>query len=105
MTAILMAAPAARAAEIQTFLQSCGWGTLAGMAVGTLSLAFEDKPSEHTINIARGASLGLYGGIFYGLAEMQRDKRDRESVLGLVPTWDRDRHIDGLRVEGLVARF
>lgn len=52
------------------FLKSCAWGMAIGTAVGTVTLAFEEKPSEHTINIARGASLGLYGGIAYGMLQM-----------------------------------
>lgn len=58
----------AQASEFTRFLRTCAWGTLGGALVGTASLILEDKPSEHTINIARGASLGLYAGIIYGLS-------------------------------------
>lgn len=59
------------AAELTEFLKSCGYGTLIGAGVGVVSLAFEKNPSEHANNVARGASLGLYGGIVYGLLEAQ----------------------------------
>lgn len=53
--------------DLKQFLKSCGYGTLAGAGLGLASLVFEKKPNESYGNIARGASLGLYGGIAYGL--------------------------------------
>ncbi len=64
----LLLSPLAKASDLAGFLRTCAWGTLAGALVGTASLIAEDKPSEHTINIARGASLGLYAGILYGIS-------------------------------------
>lgn len=58
--------------ELKQFLKSCGYGTLAGAGLGLASLVFEKKPNESYGNIARGASLGLYGGIAYGLYTMSR---------------------------------
>jgi len=57
----------AKASELKTFISDCGYGMLIGAGVGVLSLAFEKNPSDHTNNVARGASLGLYGGIAYGI--------------------------------------
>ena len=55
-----------RGEEIKTFLSACGYGTLTGAGLGLASLVFEKKPNESYGNIARGASLGLYGGMLYG---------------------------------------
>ncbi len=49
------------------FLLSCTYGVLAGALVGAASLAVEDNPSDKVHRVARGASLGLYGGIILGL--------------------------------------
>ena len=73
LTSVMMVASTGQADEkLGVFLKHCAWGTGLGAAAGTLSLAFEDKPSEHTVNIARGASLGLYGGILYGLVKASK---------------------------------
>lgn len=61
----------AQALTMSEFLKDCAYGTGAGALVGLASLAFEDKPSEKSNNIARGASLGLYAGIAYGIYEME----------------------------------
>ncbi|MFP5519622.1 MAG: hypothetical protein ACLGGX_06940 [Bdellovibrionia bacterium] len=55
------------------FLKSCAYGTMGGAALGLASLALVDKPSEHTANVARGASLGLYAGIAYGWYQLQNE--------------------------------
>lgn len=57
----------AHATDLPSFLKACAYGTLAGATAGLVSLALTDKPSEHGNNVARGASLGLYAGIAYGL--------------------------------------
>lgn len=57
----------ARATDLPSFLKACAYGTLGGAMAGVVSLALTDKPSEHGNNVARGASLGLYAGIAYGL--------------------------------------
>lgn len=57
---------AVKSEEIKTFLSACGYGTLTGAGLGLASLVFEKKPNESYGNIARGASLGLYGGMLYG---------------------------------------
>lgn len=108
LIAILMAITPkqAKAADVQGFLKNCGWGTLAGAGAGILSLAFEDRPSDHTINIARGASLGLYGGIIYGVIELQNERRMKESSsYGLIPSFDKNWNLEGAKLEGIVARF
>lgn len=94
MLAVLAFSSVAQASRVQTFLKSCGWGTLAGAGVGVLSLAFEDKPSEHTVNVARGASLGLYGGILFGVSQLQQRQKIEDGI-GLAPTLDREGQIVG----------
>lgn len=49
------------------FVMSCTYGVLAGTLVGAASLAFVDKPSDKMHRVARGASIGLYTGIFLGV--------------------------------------
>jgi len=42
------------------------YGVIAGSLTGLASLAFYETPSNHSRNIAMGASLGLYVGILLG---------------------------------------
>ncbi len=68
----LLLSQSAFSQDLKQFLKSCGYGTLAGAGLGLASLVFEKKPNESYGNIARGASLGLYGGIAYGLFTMNQ---------------------------------
>ncbi len=64
---ISLAAPvAAKADDTRDFVMSCTYGVLAGTLVGAASLSFTNKPGDKLYRIARGASLGLYAGIFLG---------------------------------------
>lgn len=92
--------------DLLQFLKTCGWGVAIGAGVGAVSLAFEDKPSEHTINIARGASLGLYGGIAYGLAAVNAPPPSAPpaEVWGVIPRFDKGQ-VSGLDVAGVVVSF
>lgn len=67
---LLISGGRASAANLQTFLKHCAYGTLVGAGVGVISLAFNDKPSDNTGNVAKGASLGLYGGVAYGVYKL-----------------------------------
>ncbi len=70
------------AQELKQFLQSCGYGTLAGAGLGLASLVFEKKPNESFGNIARGSSLGLYGGIAYGIFMInQQGKPSKDDIV------------------------
>jgi hypothetical protein len=73
---------AAFSQDLKRFLKSCGYGTMAGAGLGLASLVFEKKPNESYGNIPRGASLGLYGGIAYGLFAMNTPaaKNDNDIV-------------------------
>lgn len=64
--------------DLRGFLRNCAWGALGGATVGVVSLAFTDKPSESWGNVAKGASLGLYAGIAYGV--MSLNKQPESSV-------------------------
>lgn len=57
------------AQDMRSFLKTCAVGTGAGALIGTMSLVLTNKPSENLNNIAKGASLGLYAGIIYGLTD------------------------------------
>lgn len=48
------------------FFTSVIYGTVAGTLVGVATLAFTANPGDNLMNIARGASLGLYAGIILG---------------------------------------
>lgn len=69
------------AEPVRDFLVSCGYGILIGAGAGVVTLAFEKNPSEHTNNIARGASLGLYGGIGYSLYKMNQPQKNQDVYL------------------------
>lgn len=107
----------ADANRLKSFLKASAWGTVIGAGVGAVSLAFENKPSDHSGNIARGASLGLYGGIAYGLANLNdgaapppRPSEVRASSpeptvgVAVVPKL-RDGHFDGANLETFVRAF
>lgn len=53
--------------KLKVFLTTSAYGTVTGALVGLASLAFVEDPGSKTNSIARGASLGLYGGIALGL--------------------------------------
>lgn len=64
---LFLLAQNAFSANLKQFVNDCAYGVLGGAVAGVVSMAMTDKPSEYTRNIAIGASLGLYGGIGYGL--------------------------------------
>lgn len=90
--------------SMAAFLRGCAWGTGIGAGVGALSLAFEDNPGEHTMNVARGASLGLYGGIIYGIMQAQQGEPPVSDYGVLVPRLDRN-GISGLDWSFTLASF
>lgn len=108
---LLISGSSASAVEgaLGRFLKACAWGTMIGTATGAVSLAFEQKPSEHTVNIARGASLGLYGGIAYGLLQMnppEQNSRARfEQDIGWIAPSVKEGSIEGLRAGLLLSSF
>lgn len=70
--------------QAREFIMSCTYGVMAGTLVGAASLAFVDRPGENLQRVARGASLGLYTGIFLGWytvyylpKQLQREEEER----------------------------
>jgi len=57
----------AKANNMTIFLKSAAYGTAAGATLGLATLAWSENPSSKISNVARGASLGLYAGIGFGL--------------------------------------
>ncbi len=55
------------ASDMTVFLKCSGYGAAAGAILGLASLAVSDNPSGKINNVARGASLGLYAGVGFGL--------------------------------------
>lgn len=51
--------------NMMKLFKNCGLGILSGAALGTVFMATQDKPNDHTQDVAKGASLGLYGGLIY----------------------------------------
>lgn len=84
--------------NLSFFLRSCAIGTGIGAGVGVVSLAFEDKPNEHAGNVARGASLGLYAGIGYGLLRLQDNaaKPTLRNNVGWLELQTHERKVDGV---------
>jgi hypothetical protein len=51
---------------LKAFVLTSTYGVIAGALTGLASLAFYHTASDHTRNVAIGASLGLYTGILLG---------------------------------------
>lgn len=66
--------------DYSAFVKRCGWGTLMGTGLGVISLAFEDHPYDHLTNVAKGASLGLYAGMIYGVTVPSEQPRTRIDI-------------------------
>lgn len=99
------------ASAFTDFLKSCAYGALAGAGVGVVTLAMENKPSEHTGNVARGASLGLYAGIAYGIYEANKKPQynyyqdlDYNSRIMITPKFHQAR-VEGFDVGSTVLNF
>lgn len=96
----------AHSADLKGFLKRCAYGSLIGAGLGTVTLAFSDRPSDDLNNIARGASLGLYAGIAYGLVQMNRPEPAsyQEPSFGLSPLFEEGR-VNGVRVSSILWSF
>lgn len=67
---------------MSNFLKNCAYGTLAGAAVGLASLAISDNPSGRINNVTRGASLGLYLGIGFGIYTLNKPANNGSEFAG-----------------------
>lgn len=102
---VLAFSSSGRCEAIRDFFISCGYGTLAGAALGAVSVAVSENPSEKSMNIARGASLGLYAGIGYGIYRSQHPLiDDREVHLWIEPLM-KNQKMDGAQLQWLSAGF
>jgi uncharacterized membrane protein len=118
----------AHAEPMRDFIVSCSYGVMAGTLVGAATLAFSSMPGQSLNNVARGASIGLYAGIFLGAYVVfgsQGDDEDAAAALGgrgvmndLIPSHRRsssvealvfplvgEKGIEGLAGQAVLARF
>lgn len=87
------------------FLNRCLWGTAIGAGVGFVTLVASDKPGESWNNVARGASLGLYAGIAYGVYRHNYQPAPQyDTGYALVPTFNEGK-VDGVQFSGTVFSF
>lgn len=102
---VLVFSNSGRCEAIRDFFISCGYGTLAGAALGVVSVAVSENPSEKSMNIARGASLGLYAGIGYGIYAAQHQASERTEVhLWLEPLYQNQK-IQGTQLNWQASTF
>ena len=64
---VLVTSQPSHGEEGKEFFTSVVYGTVAGTLVGVATLAFTADPGDNLMNIARGASIGLYCGILLGV--------------------------------------
>ncbi len=104
---IALQASTVQAQELKQFLQNCAWGTLGGAAAGLASLAFTDKPNDSWSNVAKGASLGLYVGIGYGIYKINNPTPTtrQQPDFALTPDWSKEGQVQGFQLTGTVYRF
>jgi hypothetical protein len=80
-----------QASALSQFLQNCAYGTGIGAVLGVVSLALTDKPGDSVGNIAKGASLGLYGGIAYGFYELNHVPAAQEiQGFAIIPVYQKE---------------
>lgn len=102
---LLFQAQVVMAQDLKAFLKSCAWGTLAGAGAGVVSLAFTDKPSDSWNNVAKGASLGLYAGIAYGLYQINKEpEKYHQPDFAIMPTF-KEGKTEGIQVTGTIYSF
>lgn len=86
VVALLSFQSTVRAADNMTiFLKSAAYGTAAGAVLGLATLAWSDNPGSRINNVARGASLGLYAGIGFGLYTIYAPKPSSASDYTQLP--------------------
>lgn len=87
----VLVAEVAEASALSQFLRSCAYGTGIGAVLGVVSLALTDKPGDSVGNIAKGASLGLYGGIAYGFYELEQVPAPQEvQGFAIIPVYQKE---------------
>ncbi|MBN1636613.1 MAG: hypothetical protein JW920_08870 [Deltaproteobacteria bacterium] len=77
------------ASSLQVVAEDTLWGAAIGTLVGAATLAFTDDVGDHLDRIAKGASIGLVGGLAFGLYEISpilftyQNPANHERVYGL----------------------
>lgn len=110
----------AQADPMREFLISSAYGVLAGSLVGAATLALSEDPDSNYNNIAKGASLGLYGGMLLGgylvfMVPEPSSRRasypgaldEKEETLGsvaLLPQW-RQGYRQSLSLDGFMVQW
>lgn len=102
---LLFQAQVVFAKDLRGFLINCAWGTLGGAAAGVVSLAVVDKPSESWGNVAKGASLGLYAGIAYGLIQLNKESTTEGQADFAIFPEVKHGQISGVQMAATVVRF
>ena len=93
------------------FLKSCAYGTAAGALVGLATLATSENPDGKMSNIARGASIGLYAGIGFGLYTIygKKNQSAESDLIGNNPIWfspiQKNQQIDGIQLNWAKISF
>lgn len=101
----LQSSPAS-AQGLRDFLKTCAWGSAFGVAAGVVSLAVSEKPSESWNNVAKGASLGLYAGIGYGLYQLNRPAQTyHRPDFAIIPRFSKDQKLEGVEVTSVLWSF
>lgn len=91
-------------AGVKSFIKTCAVGTLIGAAAGVASLALEKNPSDSWNNVAKGASLGLYGGIGYGLYQLNKESEPMPTY-SIAPQFSAAGRIEGVQWAGTIFEF
>lgn len=101
---LVIQASVCSAADLRSFLKTCAWGTLGGAAVGMVSMAFSNKPGDSWNNVAKGASLGLYAGIGYGVYQINKNPEPTPAY-SVTPQFSKKGQLDGLQMSSTIFEF
>lgn len=94
----------AQASGLKSFVKTCALGAVAGAAVGLASLALEKNPSDSWNNVAKGASLGLYAGIGYGVYQINQEPEPLPAY-SVAPRFLHKGQVEGVQVVGTLFQF
>lgn len=102
---LLLQCSLASAQNLQAFLKSCAYGTLLGATAGVVTMAFTDKPGQSWSNVAKGASLGLYGGIIFGAYQMSKEPTTyQQPDFAVIPVFESGK-VEGVQITKTILNF
>lgn len=92
--------------DMTLFMKDCAYGTAAGALLGLLSLTTSDNPNGKISNVARGASLGLYLGIAYGIYDINnpRSHLSDQVKFWIAPEMSKNK-LNGAELNWIAMRF